>query len=398
MTAVSWISGILLLMAWGVMLVLALPGLVRSRSLHPTETSLEPHHWAVSPKAKLVYPKISVVIAAKNEADSLPHTLNSLIRQSWPNFDIIAVNDRSVDATPEILDEWMNKEPKIKAVHIKDLPEGWLGKNYALHRGVQIADGDWILFTDADVEFSPHTLETAMQFVLTQSIDHLALSPRLIAKGFWLRAIIYFFLYNIMVVFRPQNADRPRSNSSVGIGAFNLVKKAVYEKVDGHQDIALRSDDDLALGGKIKRQGFKQVFAGGTQLIQVEWYRSLPEMAYGLEKNVMAPFHYRFSLFALGIIAMTAFYELPVLGILFGHGESRLIFALAFLMEITLYAMTRRYSGITSWWAFTIPLAAPLLIFLFLRSAFLCALRGGVDWRGTFYPLSELRKSTTSHH
>ena len=389
---ISWVSSVLLLAVWGGMLALALPGLLRSRSLEPAETNLEHHYFASSPTAKLVYPKVSVVIAAKNEADSLPHTLDSLIRQSWPNFEIIVVNDRSNDATPEILDEWAKKEAKINAVHIKELPDGWLGKNYALHMAAKKADGAWILFTDADVTFSPQTLETAMHFVLTRSIDHLALSPRLIAKGFWLRAVIYFFLYNIMVVFRPQNADRQRSHSSVGIGAFNLIRKAVYEQVGGHQSVALRSDDDLALGDIIKRHGFNQMFAGGTHLIRVEWYHSLSEMAHGLEKNVLAPFHYRFTLFTLGIVAMTLFYELPLLGTVFGNGDSRILFVLTLLIEISLYAMTRRYSGIASWWAFTIPLAAPVLISLFLRSALLCAIRGGVNWRGTFYSLHELRR------
>ncbi len=392
MAIISWASSVLLLAVWGVMIALALPGLLRSHSLESAETSLDHHRFASSPSAKLVYPKVSVLIAAKNEADSLPHTLDSLIRQSWPNFEIITVNDRSDDATPEILDEWAKKESKINAIHIKELPDGWLGKNYALHTAAKKADGDWILFTDADVAFSPQTLETAMHFVLTRNIDHLALSPRLIAKGFWLRAVIYFFLYNIMLVFRPQNADRHRSKSSVGIGAFNLVRKAVYEKVGGHQSVALRSDDDLALGDMIKRHGFKQMFAGGTRLIGVEWYHSLSEMARGLEKNVLAPFHYRFVPFTLGIIAMTIFYELPLLGTLFGHGNSRFLFALALLIEIILYSMTRQYSGISSWWAFTIPLATPVLISLFLRSALLCAIRGGVSWRGTFYPLRELRK------
>ena len=385
MFIVSWLVATMLVIAWVIFSILSYRGLRRAQSLESIEYT-EPF-----------CPLVSVVIAAKNESHAIEATIDSLLAQSWPNLEIIVVDDRSTDDTLPKLRKIEQDNHQVKVLAIDRLETGWLGKNNALQQGARLACGDWILFTDADVTFSTEAISTAMQFSLQQKIDHLALSPHLIAKGFWLKMTIYFFLYNVMIIFRPQNASWPHSKAYVGIGAFNLMKKSVYHSVGEHQQIALRSDDDLALGEKIKKAGYHQVFAGGSSLIAVTWYPSLPAMARGLEKNVMAPFHYRFYRFLGAIFAITIFYEGPILGMLWGHGESRVLFLLAFLIEWRLFALTRTYSGVSGFWGLSIPFSLPITVFIFLRSALLCAWRGGIVWRGTFYPLQELRQQSTKY-
>ncbi|KPV43431.1 glycosyltransferase [Alicyclobacillus ferrooxydans] len=394
-----WLSlvGILVLLTWLVLGTRAFLGLVRSVDLPHTPSAhiSAPSHGLGAVSGSLdsaSVPKVSVILSAKNEALALPKTLASLRAQTWPKLEVIAVNDRSTDQTGKVLDEAKSDWPELQVIDIKDLPAGWLGKNHALYKASKQARGEWLLFTDADVTFSNDAVASAMHHVLESHRDHLALAPNLVAKGFWLSAVVYLFLYNIVMVFRPQDAERPKSSAFVGIGAFNLIRKATYEAVGGHKAVALRPDEDLALGASIKRAGFHQQFAGGTKLLQVEWYPSLSEMARGLEKNALAPFQYRFSYFTLGVLMLLLVYDGPFLGAVFATGWIRFLFALAFVIELCMFHLTRRYSGVSVLWGLTLPLAAPVLFFILVRSALLCLRRGGIEWRGTFYSLRDLRK------
>lgn len=387
-----WYFGASVLMSWLTFAIRAVPGLVRSVSL--THAVVDGHPDSlVQGKMCVCYPRVSVVLAARNEARSLPATLASLRAQTWPNLEVLAVDDRSTDGTAHVLDEAASSWSALKVVHISTLPGGWLGKTYALQTASKVASGDWLLFTDADVQFANDAVDIAMHHILATNADHLALAPTIIARGFWLRAVVYLFLYNVVLVFRPQDADRRKSSASVGIGAFNLVRKSTYQEIGGHARVALRPDEDLALGAVIKQSGFKQIFAGGTKLLAVEWYRTMSDMAHGLEKNTLAPFRYRFWQFGLAILSMLLFYDAPVVGMLMADNWSRALFAAAFFIEIYLFHMTRRYSGVSIWWAITVPFAAPVLGFILVRAATLCAIRGGIEWRGTFYSLTDLRKA-----
>ncbi|MCF8565557.1 glycosyltransferase family 2 protein [Alicyclobacillus tolerans] len=393
-----WLVGAAVLITWVLFAIRALPGLLRSASLTPSSSDAHPNLRSrsgfVDFEAQGTFPKVSVLLAARNEARSISKTLASLQAQTWPNLEVIAVDDRSTDNTAGLLDAMAASWPELKVVHIQELPGGWLGKPYAIQTASKLATGDWLLLTDADVEFAKDAVDTAMRYTLAADADHLALSPTLIARGFWLRATVYFFLYNVVLFFRPQDADRRESSASVGIGAFNLVRKSAYEKVGGHGSVALRTDEDLALGTVLKKAGFKQVFAGGSRLLFVEWYPTLSEMARGLEKNALAPFQYRFWKFTLAMLTMLLFYDGPFIGTLAVEHWPRLLFGLAFAIELYLFHMTRRYSGVSSAWALAMPLAAPVLFVILARAAILCAVRGGVQWRGTFYSLKELRNKS----
>ncbi|QSO48892.1 glycosyltransferase family 2 protein [Alicyclobacillus mengziensis] len=386
-----WLFGAIVLLAWVILGIRNVPGLLRSVSLNPTDR----HHSRIRDASRnTLPPRVSVLIAARNEAKALPATLASLRAQTWLDMEVIAVNDRSTDETGDVLNLAAASWASLRVIHITELPEGWLGKNHALKQASELASGDWLLFTDADVCFHKDAVETAMRYALANDIDHLAVAPAIRAKGFWLRTAVFMFLYNVVLVFKPQDADRPKASAFVGIGAFNLVRKTTYEAVGGHKSVARRPDDDLALGAVIKRSGFRQCFAGGTNLLEVEWYHSLREMTHGLEKNALAPFQYRFWKFTLGVLLMLLVYDGPAAGIIVAWGLHRLLFVTAFAVEVYLFRLTRTYSGVSTWWAFTLPVSAPVLFFILVRSALLCLVRGGILWRGTFYSLKELRKAT----
>lgn len=391
----TWMMGygILVVATWIILALRILPGLIMYPASITSARGRGSDDATFRETRPDQSPLVTVILTAKNEAASIYATLSSLREQSWPSLEVIAVNDRSTDATGAILDQVAASWPDLQVIHIKELPQNWLGKNHALHVAAKRANGDWLLFTDADVHFSPDAVHKAIQFVRQTDIHHLALAPNLKARGFWLRAVILFFFYNVMILFRPQNAANPKSSAYVGIGAFNLVKKSTYMRVGGHGLIALRSDDDLALGELIKRNGFRQVFADGSDMLAVEWYQTLRDMARGLEKNALAPFQYRYGRFAIGMIAAFLFYDSPALGTILVHGWARGLFLVAWMLEVFVFHLIRKYGHWSLFWAFTIPIAAPILLVILVRSAVLCYIRGGVWWRGTFYSIFDLRRA-----
>ncbi|MDX9710132.1 MAG: hypothetical protein RBT64_11315, partial [Trichloromonas sp.] len=169
----------------------------------------------------------------------------------------------------------------------------------------------------------------------------------------------------------------------IGIGAFNLVRADAYARVGGHRTIALRPDDDLKLGKILKKAGCRQDLAYGTGLLQVEWYAGVGQLIRGLEKNVYAGTDYRLWL-ALGGVW-------PYLAVFVTEGPTRLIYLAVVLLLSLLIADSARFHGFSPGYAFGFPLTSTLFAYIVLRTVILNRRQGGITWRGTFYPLDQLR-------
>lgn len=236
-------------------------------------------------------PFVSVIVAAKDEEESIGRTLANLLALDYPHYEVIVVNDRSEDGTREQIEavkrwaEETGKQVPLHIVHIQVLPDGWLGKNHALYQGYLHAKGDYLLFTDADVVFAPHTLRSAMAYLLQQQADHVTLTPAMISKGFWLRAFVNFFLFALCMFKWPWKPNDDRQHrEGMGVGAFNFLTREAYEKIGTHQAISLRPDDDLMLGMRVKQARLRQRVVTGQDHLEVEWYPSLRAAIRGLEK------------------------------------------------------------------------------------------------------------------
>ena len=168
-------------------------------------------------------PRLSIITAARNEARRIEVALTSLLRLDYPALEIIAVNDRSTDETGAILERLARQHARLTIKHISELPEGWLGKNYALHVGAAEASGTLLLFTDADVVFEPTTLRRAAALMELDALDHLAAIPDVKVPGIALNAFVAAFGVFFSLYARPWKARDARSRFHIGIGAFNLV-------------------------------------------------------------------------------------------------------------------------------------------------------------------------------
>ncbi|MBL0388303.1 glycosyltransferase [Tumebacillus sp. ITR2] len=340
-------------------------------------------------------PLVSIIVAGKEEEASIGATLQSLLAQEYRRIEIIAVNDRSKDRTGEEMEEvkrsWEG-EARFEVLHIESLPSGWLGKNHALYQGYLRAQGDYILFTDADIHFTPYAVRSAMAFFQELKLDHLTVSPFLVAKTFWLRAFVQFFLYSLCLLKWPWKPnDDSQHKEGFGIGAFNFLTREAYEKVGTHRAIAMRPDDDLMLGMKVKQAHLKQRMGISPELLQVEWYPSVGDAMRGLEKNMFAGLNYSLWMVLIATLGQLVFFFLPFLA-MFLPGWEGWLYLTAVLCNIAIYLLyTRKMTSYSGLEVVALPLTVLLFLFIFLRSTYLTLKRGGIYWRGTFYSLDDLK-------
>jgi len=338
-------------------------------------------------------PRVSIVAAARNEERHLRAALGSLLALDYPAYELIVVNDRSEDATGEILEAMAAENPRLKAVHIASLPEDWLGKNHALWVGSAAAEGELLLFTDADIFMEPTLLSRAVNCLQEKQLDHLVVSPRIDMPGPLLQMLGLTFMMVFAMFSRPWKAREPGSRYHIGIGAFNLVRSSAYRAVDGHRAIHMRPDDDLKLGKLLKINGFRQDIVAGPDFIRVEWYATLRELVVGLEKNAFAGCDYRLWLSVGGVLLLLLFSVWPFAALLLSSGITWWLNAATAAIILGLQLECARSNRVNPWYALGWPLAASIIAWIFARTTWLNLRQGGITWRGTFYPLSELRKN-----
>jgi cellulose synthase/poly-beta-1,6-N-acetylglucosamine synthase-like glycosyltransferase len=346
-------------------------------------------------------PLVSVIVAAKEEEASIAETVKHLLNQTYPRLEIIAVNDRSQDGTGHKLEElrkWSEGRQTIdvplRILHVTSLPAGWLGKNHALYQGYQQARGQLILFTDADVLFQPDTVEDAVRYMKEQQADHLTLAPEMIVRGFWLRAFVQYFFFTLSMYIRPWRANIDSQHKvGMGIGAFNLMTRQAYERIGTHKAFALRPDDDLQLGIRVKQAGLRQRLVSGRDHIAVEWYPSLIEAIRGLEKNIYSGFHYRLDLALLAVLGQLLLFFFPFVAVFLAGGWAAWLYAGSIVLLLAVYLLLiRALTGLSGKEVIALPITVCLLVCIVIRSVWLTHRQGGIYWRGTFYPLDELKK------
>ena len=336
-------------------------------------------------------PPLSVIAAARNEARRIEVALTSLLHLDYPALEIIIVNDRSTDETGAILERLARQYPRLRIKHIVELPAGWLGKNHALYLGAAEASGSLLLFTDADVVFEPTTLRRAAALMELDALDHLAAIPDIKVPGIALNAFVAAFGVFFSLYARPWKARDPRSRFHIGIGAFNLIRADVYRAIGTHRAIAMRPDDDMKLGKIVKKGGFRQEAVSGRGLISVEWYASLGELVDGLMKNAFAGVNYSLLAVAGTTAALVLTDVWPVLALVATHGVTRAINALNVALIVLIFWTSAHFGGARLRYVLAFPAAALLFAYIMWRSALLAVIRGSVTWRGTAYPLAQMR-------
>ncbi|BFH65763.1 glycosyltransferase [Paenibacillus azoreducens] len=339
------------------------------------------------PPALTEPPLVSVIVAARNEQKAIERCVDSLMAQSYGKLEVIVVNDRSTDDTGNCLARLQLRHPSLRIITIGHLPEGWLGKNHALYQGTLAAKGEWILYTDADILFAPQTLEKSIAYSIEHQLDHLTLIPaftgsHLVSK--WYSTFIFLSASAFGMLWKTKD---PKAKNSLGVGAFNLLKRSVYEQIGTHQAFAMHTTDDAKLGELVKRHGFKQEVVYGRDLVEVwNYYESTTQLIRSVEKNVFTFPN------AIGVtISCTLTMIYPFFGLFIGHTGPRILCAIAVLCILLMYAIYSTYAKSRFWYGLFHPYVAFLLILGALRGASVSS-RGGMTWRGTVYSREKLNQ------
>ena len=346
------------------------------------------------PPQPLRWPKLTLVIAARNEAAEMEASLETRLREDYPDLELVVVDDRSTDETGAILDRIAARDRRVVPVHVTELPRGWLGKLHAMHQGLQRAGGEWILFTDADVHFQPGTLRKAVAYAEARGLDHVGALPTVWRSHPLMDSVTAFCLRQIFLGFRAWRVEDPDSSAAGGCGAFNLVRRSAYDRTPGFEWLKMEVGDDVALGQMIKSYGGKSTFLNGRRLLHLRFYESLRSMATNVEKGagigaVKPPF-----MLAISVVLL-ALELLPFATALLPQPPWARAVALATCaVALGVSVGMNRWLAQPGWPALLLPGGAAVTSWMMARASVLAMSRGGIQWRGTFYPLDELHRGS----
>ena len=337
------------------------------------------------------WPSLAVIVAARDEAARVGAAVRSLLGQEYPGLELIAVDDRSTDGTGAILDALVAEDARLRVVHVRDLPAGWLGKTHALQAGADATAADWLLFTDADVVFAPGTLRRAVGFAAGHGADHLTLTPEVVLEGAGERLFMAVFLAAFTFKSPIEQVEHPDRRAHLGVGAFNLVRAEAFRGIGGLRRLALSVDDDMRLAEALKAAGARpRVLLGGGS-IAVRWQEGLGGMIRGLEKNFFAGLNFRVATAVAASLAMVVVGIAPYAGLLVGPWWSRAICAVGVVAICAIIDLSGRENGIRWYYGLLFPVSVALIVYTLLRSTWLTLRRRGVRWRDHLYPLDALR-------
>lgn len=337
-------------------------------------------------------PLVSILVAGRDEARRLEPALRSLVAQDLERLEVVFVDDRSRDATGAIADALAAEHARLRVVHLRELPPGWLGKTHALHEAYRRSRGEWLVFTDADIRFAPDVVTRTLALAEREGWDHVTLLAGIELEGFWETLAVTTFGLFFALDRRPWRVADPRSRASLGVGAFQLLRRSTYEAIGTHRALALEVLDDVMLGELVKRAGFRSGVAVAEERLTLRWYEGLGAIVRGLTKNAFAYTGFRVWLVLGELTALLSASVLPVAAVCFVPQGARVAALAAVLAPMLLHGAVARAVGASPLVGLAHPLGALLLAWISLRSTAVVLARGGVEWRGTFHPLRELRR------
>ncbi len=397
-----WIAGTILALAWFSRIVDAALGM-------PSVADISRREWDRDPVSPAGYPRVSIIVPARNEEETIEQALNTLLALEYENYEVIAVNDRSTDRTGQIMERLsqnphavaqiatrvghpMSTKPILRVIHHTELPAGWLGKTHAMWTAANQATGDWLLFTDADVLFKPDSLRRALAYAEAEPADHVVLFPQMIMKRPGEYMMIAFFQTMFMFGHRPWKVADPSTDDHMGVGAFNLIRRRVYDAVGTYEALRMEVLDDMKLGKVVKNAGFAQRNVFGGDLISIRWAHGALGIVNNLTKNFFAVLSFQWWRTLLSAFGLAFLNFGPFLGVWLAHGWARIPYGIALGSMFSIYIGMSRRSAVPAYYFLLHPVSTTLFIYTLLRSMILTLWNDGIVWRGTKYPLEELRK------
>jgi len=375
--------------AWGMLAVLFYLAHGRMNKL------VRPGHALPQPP-----PRVTILVPAKDEESHIAACVESILKQDYPFFSVVLINDRSSDRTGSVIEDLARRDARVRAVHVDHLPGQWLGKCHALHLGAQHADGQWLLFVDSDVKLQPDALRTTLALCEARKYDAASLLTRLECVTWWEKLILPLAagLWSILHTVSLTNSDS-RPQHAAANGQFFLIRRAVYEKIGGHASVKSEITEDVELMRRIKQGGFRTRLFMGRDFASTRMYHAPREMFHGWARIFSGtarrrPWRLLGGAFFLIFCTLSAYLAI-------GWGVFRqyhpldlphtwgwtLAGCIHLMMVMMLIGLVYRFSGNRAWLAGLLPISSIAILAIFTFSLIKCV-TGRTTWRGTRYQSS----------
>lgn len=339
-------------------------------------------------------PHVSVVVPARDEERNVRGCVESLLAQDYPHLAVIVVDDGSTDATPDILRDIQHRHPRgavLEVLRLEQLPDGWAGKPHALHTGAVMADGEWLLFTDADTRHQSGALRTAMRYALAHHDDLLSLGTTQDLPDFWSRVLMPMAYMGIAMQYPADKVNDPKSPVAIANGQYILLRRALYQQIGGYAAPTLRATvlDDRDLAVAVKQAGGRLELVDGRGLVETRMYQSLREHWNGWSKNAYAgsrggTLFYLLMILGLPILCIVPFL-LTAVGLFARQPRAALAGAVGVGATIAYRTRLNRELGVPWRFVWTHPLGAAIFAGILARSLWWVRSGRGVSWRGRTY-------------
>jgi glycosyltransferase involved in cell wall biosynthesis len=346
------------------------------------------------------FPKVSVILPARNEGRYIARCLDSLLGQDYPNFEIIAINDSSTDGTGEIMKAYAANDLRVMHIDASPKPEGWTGKNWACYQGFLRARGELLIFTDADSKHLPSTMSLAVGHLMSENLEALTAVPRLICNDFWTKMTLPVLATFLHTRFSPIRVNDPNTKTGYFFGSFFIITRSTYEAIGTHEGVKEELVEDGALGGKVKASKFRMKMVRGESHIDAVWARDLPTLWQGL-RRLMIPIYYQDKVnaymmaMAVFFILFAPFASLPYLPVasFAGNISFQILFGLQIsaiaLIMVTTAVQCRLAIFESPVYAFAAPLSGALISLSFMSAIADAKKKGAVSWRDRKYIISK---------
>lgn len=341
-------------------------------------------------------PRVSVIIPARNEAQSIETVIRSVLASTYPDFELIVVDDRSTDDTAARVARLAQSDGRLRLIAGENLPPGWYGKPWACQQGYQAATGDVLVFTDADTRHEPALLAHAVGALEQESAGLVTIAPRQRCIGFWERVIMPQIWVLLGLRFHPDTVNHARRERDViANGQFVCVRRASYEAVGTHAAVRGEVAEDLALAQAFWRSGHKLHFAFAETLMETRMYTGLSPLLEGWTKNLFlgsrrslpdSPFLRALSPVMLSTAMLC--WLVPVLLVALASTGAFVSPLNPFVWQavwasLVFWVLISIGMQIPPWYGLFYPLGAAMSLYMILRST--VRGRARVEWRGRTY-------------
>jgi len=339
-------------------------------------------------------PLVSILVPARNEEHRvLDASVRSMLAQIYRRLEVVAVNDRSTDATGPILRSIANTNPKLRVIDGIDPPPQWLGKPHALRQALDASRVEWILATDADMIFDPRAVTTAMKLALAKRLDAVTLIPHVHCLSFWERVFMPAFGWFMLMALPVERVNDPRRAEAVGVGGFFLMRRRALERIGGYEAVRGEVAEDLRVAEELKRTGARLRIEYAPELVSTRMQTNFREIWEGFTKNLFAGAKFSFWRAVGAALVVLVFSVAPpviaaVCGVSVLSGGSGIwvqLFIptlLVWAIQVATFVLVNRTWNVQIAYALTMPLGHALFVAILLNSAVLVAIGRGVMWKG----------------